>query len=79
MLITSNNQSLIVGFLCECKNAKKFENSCWVEVLGEITKGFYHGEIPVIKIKEIKKIEKPNEDIYVYPPDNTYIPTANIF
>ena len=77
MVISSDNQTLIVGFLCNCKNGKNFENNSWYEVTGVISKGYYHGDIPVIKIKEIKKIEKPDGNVNVYPPDNTYIPTIN--
>ena len=79
MLIDSENQTVIVGFLCECDKTKKFETNNWVEITGKISKGNYHGEIPIIKIKEIKKIDKPTENIYVYPPDNTYVPTTNIY
>lgn len=79
MLIPTNNQSLIVGFLCDSKKAKDFENNTWVEISGEITKGSYHGEIPIIKINKIKKIDKPNENVNVYPPNDTYVPTVNIF
>ena len=78
MLISSDNQSLIVGFLCNYRKTKNFENYSWVEITGKITKGYYHEEIPVIQVKDIKKIDKPNENIYVYPPDSTFIPTANI-
>ena len=78
MIISSDNKTLVVGFLCDCKEAKNIEENSWVEITGEITKGNYHGDIPVIKIKNIKKIEKPNENINVYPPDNTFIPTVNI-
>ncbi len=78
MLISSDNQSLIVGFLCDSKKAKEFENDSWVEITGKITKGFYHDDIPVIKIKKIRQIEMPNENIYVYPPDSSYIPTLNV-
>ncbi len=79
MIISSDMQTLIVGFLCDCKNAKDFPNESWVEITGEITKGSYHGNMPIIQIKEIKQIEKPKDDIYVYPPDDTYIPTSAIF
>lgn len=78
MIVSSDNQTLIVGFLCEYSKAKNFENGSWVEITGRITKGNYHGEIPVIKIKKIKEIQKPNEDIYVYPPDDTFIPTNSL-
>ena len=81
MIISSDMQTLVVGFLCDCKKKKimNCENNSWVEITGEITKGNYHGEIPVIKIKDIKKIDKPNENIYVYPPNDNYIPTSNIY
>ena len=78
MVTSSSTQTLIVGFLCDYKNSKDFIDGTWVEIVGEITKGDYHGEIPIIKIQEIKQIEKPVEE-YVVPPDNTYIPTAVIY
>ena len=79
MIISSDNQTLVVGFLCDCKKTEDYENNTWVEVTGEITKGNYHGEMPVIKIKDIKQIEKPDGNVCVYPPSNTYVPTVNIF
>lgn len=79
MIISSDMQTLIVGFLCDCKNAQDFADNSWVEIKGEITKGSYHGDIPIIKIKEIKQIEKPQNNIYVYPPDDTYVPTSAMF
>lgn len=79
MIISSDMQTLIVGFLCNLKNAKDFESETWVEITGEITKGNYHGDIPVIKVISIEKINKPKDDIYVYPPDDDYVPTSNIF
>lgn len=78
MIINSNMQTLVVGFLCDCKNAQDFENNSWVEITGKITKGNYVGEIPIIKITDIKQIEKPKDNIYVYPPDDNYVPTFNI-
>ena len=79
MIISSDMQTLIVGFLCDSKKAKDFENDSWVELTGEITKGNYHGDMPIIQVKEIKQINKPLEDIYAYPPDDSYIPTSVIF
>lgn len=79
MIISSDMQTLIVGFLCDCKNAQNFADNSWVEIKGEITKGSYHGDMPIIKIKEIKQIEKPKDNIYVYPPDDTYVPTSAMF
>ena len=79
MIISSDMQTLIVGFLCDCKNAQNFADNSWIEIKGEITKGSYHGDMPIIKIKEIKQIEKPKDNIYVYPPDDTYVPTSAAF
>ena len=79
MIISSDMKTLIVGFLCDYKNAKDFENESWVELTGEITLGEYHGDMPVIKVKEIKQIEKPQDDIYAYPPDDSYVPTSVVF
>lgn len=77
MIINNQNQTLIVGFLCNCDEIETYPDNTWVEITGEISKGNYHGEIPVIKIKHISKIQKP-EDEFVYPPDDTYIPTSVI-
>ena len=77
MIISSDFQTVVVGFLCNSKNAKDFKDNEWVEIEGEITKGNYHGEIPVIKVTDIKKINAPNDE-YVYPPDENFIPTSVI-
>lgn len=77
MIISSDFQSVIVGFLCEYQNAKDFENNIWVEVTGKIIKGDYHGDMPIVKVTKINTTDKPNDE-YVYPPDESYIPTAGI-
>lgn len=77
MIISSDFQSVVVGFLCECENAKDFEDNSWVEVTGEIYKGDYHGPMPIVKVTSINKTNKPNNE-YVYPPDESYIPTSGI-
>ena len=77
MIISSDFQSVIVGFLCECENAENFKDDDWVEITGEIVKGNYHGDMPIVKINDIRKIDKPNEE-FVYPPDESYIPTSGI-
>ena len=74
MVISSDFQYVVVGFLCECNNAKDFEDGSWVNLTGEITKGDYHGDMPIVKIIDINVCEKPSEE-YVYPPDDNYIPT----
>ena len=77
MIISSDYQYVVVGFLCECENAKDFADGTWVDLTGEIIKGDYHGDIPVIKVTDIKRTNKPNDE-YVYPPDESYIPTSGI-
>ena len=77
MIISSDFQYVVVGFLCECDNAKDFEDGTWVELTGTITKGNYHGDMPIVKVTEIKKVDKPNEE-FVYPPDESYIPTSGV-
>ncbi len=77
MIISSDFQYVVVGFLCECENAKDFENDTWVDITGDIIKGDYHGDMPIVKITDIKKADKPNDE-FVYPPDESYIPTSGI-
>ena len=64
-------KTLIVGFLCDYENSKDFEDSEWVKITGTIDKGNYHGEIPILKIKEIEIKTVP-------PPDDTYVQTSII-
>lgn len=77
MLINSDSQSVVVGFLCSYENAKNLKEGTWINVTGEIIKGYYHDEIPVIDINKVEETSKPEEE-YVYPPDDTYIPTSVI-
>lgn len=77
MLINSDSQSVVVGFLCSYDKANDFKAGTWVNVTGEIIKGYYHNEIPVIDITKIEETQEP-EDAFVYPPDGTYIPTSVI-
>ena len=75
MIIDSKSQSVVVGFLSEYDNAKDLEDGTWVEITGEITKGEYHGEMPIVKITKLEKVSAPSEE-FVFPPDDTYIPTS---
>ncbi len=77
MIISSDFQSVVVGFLCECDNAKEFADGTWIDLTGEITKGNYHGDMPIVKVTNIDRTNKPNEE-FVYPPDESYIPTSGI-
>ena len=77
MIINSDNQAVVVGFLCNYNNAKNFGNNTWIDAIGTITKGNYHGDIPIIEINEINIVDCPNDE-FVYPPDNSFIPTNSI-
>lgn len=78
MIISSDYQTVVVGFLCESTSIKNIEDGTWVEITGKIEKTDYHGDMPYIKINNLKEIQKPSDE-YVYPPDDSYIPTnANI-
>ena len=72
MIISSDNHAVVVGFLSEYNNISKFKDGAWVEIEGVIEKGYYHGNIPVIKVENIKECNVPKAE-FVYPPDNSYI------
>ena len=78
-MITSKDsrQSVVVGFLCEYSKSQEFKNDEWVTITGEIQKGYYHGDIPIVRITDIEKSKIPKEE-YVYPPSDTYIPTSGV-
>lgn len=78
MQTSRENETFVVGFLCNCKEGSNYMDGTWVEITGTIEKGNYHGEIPVLKVLEIKKTTEPQEKL-VPLPDDTYVPTAVIF
>ena len=78
MMVSSDFQSVVVGFLCHSPLAVNYETNTWVEITGTITKGDYYGEIPVVEIEEMKQIDKPNGDEYVYPPDSSFVTTSTV-
>lgn len=78
MKTSRENETLVVGFLCVCKDAKNFADGTWVEITGTIEKGNYYGEIPILKITKIYTADEP-ENSQVSPPDDTYVPTAVIY
>lgn len=75
MIVSSDMQAVVVGFLCHLNGADKYKDGSWVEIEGTITKGDYHGAIPVVEIEKIKEVKTPSDE-YVYPPEETYIPTS---
>lgn len=78
MIISSSNQTVVVGFLCETDKTTDIKDDTWVDLTGTITKGNYHGVMPIVKVTGIHEVSKPTSDEYVYPPDETYIPTDNM-
>lgn len=70
MLINSDSQSVVVGFLCNSDDSKDLKDNQWVNVTGTIIKGYYHDEIPVIDITEIKEVNEPDSP-FVFPPATT--------
>lgn len=78
MIINEANQTVVVGFLSEYDNISQYENLAWVKVTGTIQKGNLNGEIPIIKITKIEPADKPAQE-FVYPPDDTYVPTNATF
>lgn len=78
MVVTSDFQTVVVGFLCHSTMASNYKDNTWVEIIGTITKGDYYGEMPIIEIEEIKKVDTPSQEEYVYPPDSSYIVTSTL-
>ena len=79
MLVNENtSQSLVVGFLCTYDTAYEFQDNTWVDITGTIIKGDYYGDIAQIQVTNMFECSEP-ENKYVSVPDDTYIPTSNIF
>ena len=55
MKIDKINQTLVIGFLCEYSKASNFPDGTWVEIVGEIVKGNFNGDIAMLKIISIKE------------------------
>jgi len=67
-MLVDESHSQVVGFLCNYNQISEYETNSWVKINGVIEKGHYFGEIPIIKVKNIKKVTTPNE-IFVSPPN----------
>lgn len=77
MIVSSDFQTVVVGFLCHSSIAGNFENGAWVEIEGTITKGDYYGEMPIIEVEDIHTVTAPTDE-YVYPPDNNFVTTSTV-
>lgn len=69
-MLVNQNESRIVGFLCEYQKASDFENNEWVSIEGILSVGDYYGAMPILQINKMEKITTPN-DTFVLPPTNT--------
>lgn len=59
----------VVGFLCEYNGNTKIAEAEWVEITGKIIKGYYMGDMPIIKIDSLNKITAP-ANTFVDAPEN---------
>ena len=75
MVTNDPNTTFVVGFLCECDSLLEYSENSWVKITGTIKKGYYKGEIPIVKINQIETTEEPKDKL-VPMPDDTYIPTS---
>lgn len=78
MVISSDFQTVVVGFLCESTEIASYQDNSWVEIEGTIIKSNYHGDMPIIQVEKLHSIEKPSDE-YVYPPDDSFVATSTIF
>ena len=77
MIVSSDFQTVVVGFLCHSEIASNFENGTWIEIEGTITKGNYYGDMPIIEIEKINTVQEPTDE-YVYPPDDSFVTTSTV-
>ena len=68
MKISNTSPSLVVGFLCESKDASQYPDGTWLEIIGKIKKGKYNEELAILDVTSIKETNRPN-NIFVRPPD----------
>ena len=53
------NETKVAGYMCNFDKSVSLEENEWIEIEGNIIKGNYNGEIPVIKVDKITKIIAP--------------------
>ncbi len=54
----------VAGILCKSDDADILKDNQWVEIIGVLEKTDYNGNMPIIKVTSIKKID-PLENTYV--------------
>ena len=68
MILEDPSQSVIVGMLCECSSATKYDTGTWINISGTIERGNYNSELPIIKVNDIKAVSSPKDE-FVYLQD----------
>ena len=75
----TENQSVIVGFMCESDNIKDYSDYDWIDIIGTIEKTTYNNElVPLLKIESITKTVEPKNSAVPKPSDD-FIETAVIY
>lgn len=75
----TENQSVIVGFMCESEDIINFSDFDWINIVGTIDKTIYNNEtVPLLKIEHIEKSTEPKPSAVPKPSDD-YIETAVIY
>lgn len=75
----TENQSVIVGFVCEADDITAFNDFDWVNIIGTFDKTTYNNEIiPILKIESIEKTVEPKNSA-VPKPDDDFVETAVIY
>ena len=57
--IIVDGEENIAGFLCTSEKSKNFLDGEWVEIVATIEKTDFNGPMPILKVKEIKKVTAP--------------------
>ena len=55
----SNSEDMVAGILCDFESASKLLDNEWIEITGIISKCDYNGQMPVIKVGSVQKVEAP--------------------
>ena len=72
MIINHNktDNAVVVGLLCESDEIINYKNNDWIKCTGTIIEGNYKGQMPVLIVNKIEKVEKPENDL-IDPPTNS--------
>lgn len=77
MVISSDFQTLVVGFLCNSSSASIYSDGTWVHITRNYHKRKLSRRNPSHWNNPYGKTEKPKDE-YVYPPDEQYAPTSTV-